>query len=60
MMNRSIAVTMSSTSTMTTTGYVIAERTLRRSSTCFSIVSASLSSTESSTPPTSPALTIAT
>jgi hypothetical protein len=35
MMNKSIAVTINSTRIITTTGYVIAERTLRRSSTCF-------------------------
>ena len=42
-----------------TIGYVIAERILRRSSTCFSIVSASRIRTASSTPPISPERTIA-
>ena len=41
MTNSSIAVTSSSTSIDTTAGYVIADLTLRRSSTCFSIVVAS-------------------
>ena len=42
MMNSSIAVDdQRARATATTTGYVIADFTLRRSSTCFSIVSAS-------------------
>ena len=44
----------------TATGYVMADLILRLSSTCFSMVEASESSTRSSTPPVSPALTMAT